>query len=104
MFAHLNVCSADNKSVSLSGRFKDTVDVQVISKTYVDNTFVLGNFLTNSFSQPNRIDHDLHEGCSLSFIRNDVPSTFPVTVKKLVQGLYVELNLRNDRFWLISSS
>ena len=63
----------------------------------------LGNDFFVSRSGDHRIDHYLHGGRILSFIRNDIPSTFHVTVKKLVEGLYVELNIRKDKLFIGSS-
>ena len=54
------------------------------------------NFLIGVFSKSYRLDHDSLGGGILLYVRKDIPT-------KLIEGFYVEKNLRNDK-WLINCS
>ena len=56
MFAHLNLSFIRNRSELLKEHTKDNIDIVVISKTKIDNTFANSQFLVGGFSTPYRLD------------------------------------------------
>ena len=75
----------------------------MISETKIDNSFPLGNFLIGGFSKPYRLDRDSLGGCILLYVREDIPTNLTEVETKPIEGFYVEINLRNDK-WLINCS
>ena len=75
VFARININSLRNKFELLVDQVKGN-----ISETKIDDSFPLGNFLINGFSKPYRLDRDSLGG-----------------------GIYVEINLHNDK-WFINCS
>ena len=75
----------------------------MISKTKIDDSFPVANFLMSSFSSPYRLDQDSVGGGILLYGREDIPSNLLSVETNLIVSFYVELNLRNDK-WLINCS
>ena len=73
----------------------------MISETKIDDSFPLGNFLTDGFSKPYILDHDSLGGAILLYIREDISSNLYEVETKLIEGFYKEINLLNDE-WLIN--
>ena len=66
----------------------------MISKTKVDHGFSIGKF---GFSIQYRSDRDSKGVGIMVFVREDIPSNLLAIENKPIEGLYVELNLRNDK-------
>ena len=98
VFAHLNINSIRNKFELLSEQVRGNVDVLTVSETKIDDSFPIGNFLIYGFSPPYRLDHDSKGGGIMLYIREDIPSKPLATDKEPVESLYVELNLRNEKY------
>ena len=75
----------------------------MISETKIDDSSPLGNFLTCRFSKPYRLDRDSLGGGILLYVREDIPTNLTEVETKPIEGFYVEINLRNDK-WLINCS
>ena len=70
----------------------------MISETKIDDSFPIGNFLIHGFSPPYRLDRD-SKGCGIMlYISEDIPSNLLALDKELIESLYVELNLRNEKY------
>ena len=98
VFAHLNINSIRNKSELLSEQVRRTTDILMVSKTKIDDSFRIRNFLIHGFSPPYRLDRNSEGGGIMLYIRDDIPSNLLVTDKEPIESLYVELNLRNEMF------
>ena len=102
-FAHLNINSIRNKFEMLSDQIKGNIDVLLVSETKIDDSFPIGNFLIDGFSTPYRLDRNSNGGGLMLFVREDVSSNLVEAEAKPIEGFYIELNLRNDK-WLLNCS
>ena len=76
----------------------------MVSKTKIDDSFLVGNFIIEGFSTPYRLDCDSNGGGIVLYLREDIPSNLLATDEKNhIESFYVELNLRSEK-WLISYS
>ena len=73
----------------------------MISETKIDKSFPLGQFKINGFNAPLRLDHSSNCGDIVLFGREDIPAKLIVSETPPVEGLYVEVKLRKQK-WLIS--
>ena len=87
----------------LSDRIKGNIDVMLVSETKFDDSFPIGNFLIDGFSTPYRLDRDSNGGGLMWFVREDISSNLVEAEAKPIEGFYVELNLRNNK-WLLNRS
>ena len=56
VIAHLNINSIRNKFDFLVEKIKGNVDILMISETKLDDSFPMGQFLIDNFSEPIRLD------------------------------------------------
>ena len=70
----------------------------MVSETKVDDSFPIGNFIIHSFSPPYRLGRVSKGGGIMLYIREDIPSNLLATDKEHIESLYVELNLRNEKY------
>ena len=103
VFAHMNINSLRNKFKLLFHQVKGNIDVLMISETKTDDTFPFRNFLIGAFSKPYRLDCDSLGGGILLYVRKDIPKNLTEVETKPIEGFYVEIYLRNDK-WLINCS
>ena len=82
---------------------KGNIDVSMISETKIDDSFPLENFLIGGFSRPYRLDRDLLGRGILLYVRKDIPSNLLEVETKPIEGFYLEINLRSDK-WLMNST
>ena len=75
----------------------------MISKTKIDDSFPVGQFIMDGFSPPYRLDRNCHGGGLMLFVRKDIPSNLLVIEKKPIERVFIEINLRNSK-WLINCS
>ena len=73
------------------------------SETKIDNNFPLGNFPIDVFSKPYRLDRHSLGGGILLYVREDILTNLLELETKPIEGFYVEINLRNDK-WLTNCS
>ena len=76
----------------------------MISETKIDASFPIGQFLSNGYSTPFRLDRNVHGGGILLYVREDIPSKLLIVKENLIEGFFVEINLRNKKKWLLSCS
>ena len=100
--AHLNINSIRNKFDSLADIIKDNIDVSLISKTEVDDTFPNGQFFLDGFGTPFRLDQNSYGGGIMLFIRNAIPAKVVSTDDRSIASFCVELNFRKKK-WLLNS-
>ena len=74
-----------------------------MSETKIDDSFPLGNFLIGGFSKPYRLDRDSLDVGILLYVREDIPTNLFEVETKPIEGFYVEIDLRNDK-WLVNCS
>ena len=103
VFALLNINSIRNKFEMLSDQIKGNIDVLLVLETKIDDSFPNGNFLIDGFSTLYRLDRNSNGGGLMLFVREDIPSNLIEAEAKPIEGFYVELNLRNDK-WLLNCS
>ena len=87
----------------LSDQIKGNIDVLLVSETKIDDSFPNGNFLIEGFSTPYRLNQNSNGGGLMLFVREDIPSNLVEAEAKPIEGFYIELNLRNDK-WLLNCS
>ena len=85
----------------LSDQIKGNIDILLVLETKIDDSFPIGNFLIDGFSTPYRLDRNSN-GAGL-ILREDIPSNLVEAEAKPIEGFYIELNLRNDK-WLLNCS
>ena len=102
IIATLNVASLPNKFDQLKLTIGNNIDVLVLTETKLDDSFPTSQFVLDGYSIPYRRDRDRNGGGILIYVREDIPSkiltrhTFPDDI----EGLFVELNLKNVK-WLL---
>ena len=97
----MNINSLRNKFELLVDQVKENIDVLMTSETKFDDSFPFGNFLIGGFSKPYRLDRNSLGGGILLYVREEIPIN--VIETKPIEGFYVEINLRNDK-WLRNCS
>ena len=89
----------------LLDQIKGNLDVLLVSETIIDDSFHNGIFffLTNGFSTLYRLDRNSNGGGLMLFVREGILSNLVEAEAKPIDGFYIELNLRNDKWLLICS-
>ena len=98
VLAYLNINFIRNKFELLSEQVRCNVAVLMFSKTKIDDSFPIGSFLIHGFSPPYRLDCHSKCGGIILYIREDIPSNLLATDKEPIESVYVELNLRNEKY------
>ena len=86
IFAHVNINSIRNKFEFLSTQVKGTIDVLMVSEKKVDNRFPVGNFVTDGFSTPYRLDCDSNGGGVMLYVREHITYNLLDTEKITSRG------------------
>ena len=76
---------------------KANMDVMAVLEIKIDDSFLQGNFLTDGFGAPYRLDRNSNGGGHMLFVREDIPSNLVEPEAKPIEGFYRELNLRNNK-------
>ena len=74
IIGNLNINSLPNKLEQLKGIIIQQIDILVLTKTKLDDTFPTAQFLVNGFSEPYRLDRNRNKGGVMVYIREDIPS------------------------------
>ena len=105
IIGNLNINSKSNQFDYLKLFVQGKVDILIVTKTKLDSTFPISQFMIDGYSEPYHFDKNKN-GCGvLIYIREDIPSK-QLTDHKLphdIEGIFVELNLRK-RKWLLFGS
>ena len=75
----------------------------MISETKLDESFPSDQLLLDGHSVPFRSDRDGNGAGILLFIWEDVPLK-RLPVNNVIEGFFVEINLRNKKKWILSCS
>ena len=102
IIAYLSINSLRNELEFLVEFISDKVDILTISETKTDESFPLGQFKVNGFNVPFRLDCN-NNGGGIIFGREDIPGKLIASDTPPVEGLYMEVKLRKQK-WLISCS
>ena len=94
VIGHLNINSIRQKFDSLIEITAGNIEILMISKSRLDESFPKGQFLTKGFSEPQRLDRNSKGGGIMLFIREDIPSKLLSTEKNSIEAFYIEVNLR----------
>ena len=97
IIAHLNVSSLRNKFELLKEQIQDNIDILMISETKMDASFPIGQFLLNGYRTHFRLDRNAHGGSILSYVREHIASKLLLVEENLIEGFFVEINLRNKK-------
>ena len=104
IIAHLNINSLRNKFEFLVDQIKGKVDLLMVSETKLDESFPQGQFKISGFSRPFRLDRNsIVIRRIMLFVREDIPAKLIFTEVSPIEGFYVEINLREQK-WLICCS
>ena len=87
IFAHRNINLLRNKFELLVNQVKENIDVLMISKIKIDDSFPPGDFLIDAFSKPYRLDRDSLGGSKLKMstlygilVKNKIFTTNPLFI------------------------
>ena len=75
----------------------------MISETKIDDSFPLENSLIWDLSKPYRLDPNSLGAGILLYVRQDIPKNLIEIETKHIEGFFVEIHMRNDK-WLITCS
>lgn len=75
----------------------------MISEIKIENSFPAANLLIHGFSQPYMIDRNSSGGRIIFYVREDIPSNLTKIDFFLMEGLYIDLKLRKEK-WFINCS
>ena len=74
IMAHINIHSLKNKFDTLTNSVAEYIDVLMVSKTKLSNTFPHALHHLKDFSNPYRLDRNSHGGGTLVSARHDISS------------------------------
>ena len=60
--------------------------------------------MLNGYSYPFRIDSNAYGGGILLYVQEDISSKLLLVEENLIEGFFMEINLRNKKKWMLSSS
>ena len=67
ILAHISINSIRNKFEFYSAQVKGNIDVLMVSEIKIDNSFSVGNLVTDGFSTPYRLGRDSNGGGIMSY-------------------------------------
>ena len=74
----------------------------MVSELRLDNSFHVGQFLIDAYSPPVRLDRNIYGGGLVLFARENIPRKLISLENNVVEGFYVDINLRKSQ-WLLCS-
>ena len=100
VLAHINIYLIRNKYDNLVQQITNNVDILMISKTKLDNSFSEGQLLIPGYNSPYRFDKNCRGGDIILYVREDIPFKLLLIENQPIEGYYVEINLRKNK-WLL---
>ena len=94
IIGQLNINSLRNKFDSLVQQASGNIDILMVSETKFDNSFPVNQFLMDGYTPPFRLDRDNNRGGITLFVREGIPCKLLSVENHPMEGLYVEINLR----------
>ena len=92
--AHISINLIRNKSDILVQQITNNVDILMISKTKLDNSFPEGQLLIPGYSSPYRFDRNCRGGGIMLYVREDKPSKLLSIESQPIEGFHIEIHLR----------
>ena len=74
VIAHLNINSSRSKFENLVDQVPDNIEILMILKTKLDDSFPVGQFLIKRYSSPYMFDRYSQEGGIVLFVMEDIPT------------------------------
>ena len=74
IFGHLNINALKNKFDLLCEQINESINIFMISKNRLDDSFRQGQFLIEGFHSSLRFDRNKTEDCILLYVREDIPA------------------------------
>ena len=105
MIGLLNINSFPGKFDSFKTIISGKVDVMIIVKTKLDDSYPTSQFYIDGYSEPFRRDRNKYGGYTLIYIREDIPWKI-LDNHKLpddIQRLVVKLNFRKSKLLLLAT-
>ena len=84
-------------------QIKGKTDVLLVPNSKIVDIFLNGDFLIDRFTTPYRLDRNSNGGGIMLFVKEDILSNLVEAEAKPIEGFYIELKLRNDK-WLLNCS
>ena len=81
-------------------RVSGNIDILIVSEAKLDNSFPVSQFLIDGYTSPFRLDRRNNGGGITLFVRDDISCKLLSVENHLMDGLYVEINLRKTK-WLL---
>ena len=103
LFAQLNINSLRNTFEFLVHIVRGCADILLICESKFDERFPMSQFKIEGINAPFRADCDNSRGGIMLHVREDTLAKLLTTEKLPIEGFYIELNLRNQK-WLASCS
>ena len=101
VIAHLNINFLGPKFEGLKSLIKENIDILMISETKLDDTYPVGQFLIEGYSEPIRLDRNCHGGGLIFYVRSDLPcKEIKCQLPSGVEAIFLELTIRKSK-WLI---
>ena len=102
LFGHININSIRNKFDQLLSTINNNIDLLMISETKIDNSFPTMQFHIEGYCIY-RLDQNEYGSGILLYVREDIPSKLIPMQSSPIEGFFIELNLRNKK-WFLSCS
>ena len=99
----LNIISLRNKFDSLIGQITGNTDILMVSESKLNESFPIGQFITEGFGVPYRVDRNGKGGGVMLFAREDKSSNLVSIENYPPEGFFVKENLRKKK-WLLNCS
>ena len=105
IIGHLNINSIRNKSDLMKAMLTHNIDILMITKTKLHDSFPVSQFEIDGFSTPFRLDRNKNGGGILLFIRSYIVASklnnyiFPNDIG----AFFIEINIKGNK-WLICCS
>ena len=103
VFGQININSIRNKSEPFKKLVKGNLDLIVVTKSKLDESFPQQQFLIEGYNLPFRADRIRNGGGILIFVREDIPCREigkTHSTKRNLEGISLELNLRRSKILL----
>ena len=103
IIGNLNPNSVTNKFDQLTEIVLKCVDILVITKTKLDDTFSNAQFLVPGFSKPFRLDRNRKGGRVMIYVRQNIPRKLLTkhVCPSDIKCIFLELNFRKCKWFLV---
>ena len=96
IMSNLNINSFLNKFDKFKVLLNGMLDILIITKTKLNDTFPVSQFHIDQFSKPYRLDRNRNRGGVIIYVREDIPSKILTNyvLPTDIEALFIELNFR----------